>query len=1520
MRSFYYSFYRINSQFNDFLTQKIQKEEKSAMRNLKKILALALALVMSLSLMATANAFTDDDSITDTYETAVTVLSGLKVFQGYDDGTFQPQGAITRAEVAAIIYRIVTGDVADTQVGIYADYNKFDDVASTSWYAGYVNFCANAEYIKGYDARTFGPNDPVTGYQALAMILRALGYDKNGEFTGTNWQVQTAAVGESRGITKNITAGTLGVPATREVVAEILFRAILVNTVNYTPAFGYRENKTSLGWETFELEDITGVVVANEYADLYSDSPMDEGETELDVDGESYVIDYTSTFDDIGESRHAYITGATVLALSDAGNVTFETGDEADIDTASKFESVTGLERTTTTEQFVNFDGGSTYEASDWRIEYVINDISWTVTASTSENAEAQFKAYFGIDDDDSSVPGTISVAAGTTRNQWIVTYDAGANAAYEQVIRPGATITTQDMNCMREIFYSADRNSAGANNYVLGEVYVGTQSTDDISDDADVSWNIFVDRYIETSENSVAIDDNVNGNWLKAIDNDGDGEAEYVLQVIYTVAGVQDISNSGTITLSNEDDALTDGDAVNEITDDNAIVTEDELAEGDIVYYAVIDGNAYTYLADVVTAEIDRVNRNDLSATTTDGDEYIESGVHEHTGWDEIISGVRNLEGDVNYDLYLDRFGYLAAFTESDNNAGFVLLTDGYYETGRTEDTFAAMVWDREAQELVDTDITDGGELFIDTNGDDNDWGNLSEFVPINYSGADDDIQTIVAALGEDGSLTPVDEVYRYRVNVAMIDMDTTIPVRAHTENGTIYSTTRHGAYEQAGASVDVRALASTVYYYVYNTPLGNTVVREYVGYANIPDLGKDVNMIEDVYVVGTRAEDAYSTDYYTAEIVVVELKDGYTEIDSEQVFLYDLPVAGSGVKYEEASVIRADGTVGTVTIDLSKSDFRSYDPADGKWEDWDVESTIPGLYYMWESDVADVYVVRPMTWTEIANSNYVVGTVLRDTATGADDWTSFIAYVNNNNENFFMFEPNGETEKRNTEDSNYYTLGYDFDEWSGPYGELRYDYSADFAEGDREDVLAQRVDGDLNTVLVKYDGSNNIVYAISFNRWDDRASATPDFAQFVWAWNTPAADIPDQTTVTFYGQPVAMNADGEFVDDVDYSVAKANEALDGDAIKVENGSIVIKDYTVTDVSTRQKVYTGTILGEDGEYYTFSLTQNAAGTDNKLYLADGKTEVNQDVTGGKKSDLDMPASPLTIPEYVEQFRAQDNATVMWTFETNGGEIFDVKTDMYGDIIGGDPIPENVTTDEIADVKAVVTSEADKPGDTYEDTADIAAGNLSALQAAKAAAEEAVQAALLDAIDAEAADEDVTLPTDVLADPTTFNYGSWGLYTVQSLLTHWNSVSIGVQTTVADVESVRDSLIGETADAAEDYVAVLKSSQAADDGVALNALYYRLIAEKIETAEVTSAIPSVIEGAIEDAIKAAINDDDAYFTVTSWDDLSAQLSGGISGAGTIVLEDVVISLGYGDYAGTLSTNLGEVIIPYNVSR
>ena len=79
--------------------------------SMKKLLAMVLALVMTLSLAVSANAFKDDKSISDDYAEAVAVLNGMGVFKGYEDGSFKPEGNITRAEVATIIYRVYTQNV-----------------------------------------------------------------------------------------------------------------------------------------------------------------------------------------------------------------------------------------------------------------------------------------------------------------------------------------------------------------------------------------------------------------------------------------------------------------------------------------------------------------------------------------------------------------------------------------------------------------------------------------------------------------------------------------------------------------------------------------------------------------------------------------------------------------------------------------------------------------------------------------------------------------------------------------------------------------------------------------------------------------------------------------------------------------------------------------------------------------------------------------------------------------------------------------------------------------------------------------------------------------------------------------------------------------------------------------------------------------------------------------------------------------------------------------------------------------
>ena len=257
---------------------------------MKKLLAMVLALVMTLSLAVSANAFKDDKSISDDYAEAVAVLNGMGVFKGYEDGSFQPAGDITRAEVSAIVYRVYTQDVKDAKASMYATYNKFSDMVGASWAAGYISYCANAELVKGYPDGTFKPSGNVTGYEVLAMILRVVGYDKNNEFSGADWALNVAKYAESLGILDNVDKSTdLSAPASRELVAELLFQAIQVPTVTYTPAFGYQADKVqkleqvSIGYKNFKLasddsEDAWGRPTTKWYKDSDKDLKFDSFE------------------------------------------------------------------------------------------------------------------------------------------------------------------------------------------------------------------------------------------------------------------------------------------------------------------------------------------------------------------------------------------------------------------------------------------------------------------------------------------------------------------------------------------------------------------------------------------------------------------------------------------------------------------------------------------------------------------------------------------------------------------------------------------------------------------------------------------------------------------------------------------------------------------------------------------------------------------------------------------------------------------------------------------------------------------------------------------------------------------------------------------------------------------------------------------------------------------------------------------------------------------------------------------
>ena len=229
---------------------------------MKKLLAMVLALVMTLSLAVSANAaFKDDKSISDDYAESVAVLNGMGVFKGYEDGSFKPEGNITRAEVTKMICVALNGGknpaVSTNTTPTFSDVRNN---ANAAWAEGYIGYCANASLVKGYPDGTFKPSGKVTGYEVLAMILRAVGYDKNNEFSGADWALHVAQTAQQLGVLDNVAKTTdLNAPASRELVAELLFQGIQKAQVTYTPAFGYVTDKVistktnSLGEKNFKL-------------------------------------------------------------------------------------------------------------------------------------------------------------------------------------------------------------------------------------------------------------------------------------------------------------------------------------------------------------------------------------------------------------------------------------------------------------------------------------------------------------------------------------------------------------------------------------------------------------------------------------------------------------------------------------------------------------------------------------------------------------------------------------------------------------------------------------------------------------------------------------------------------------------------------------------------------------------------------------------------------------------------------------------------------------------------------------------------------------------------------------------------------------------------------------------------------------------------------------------------------------------------------------------------------------------
>ncbi|MBR2568639.1 MAG: S-layer homology domain-containing protein, partial [Paenibacillus sp.] len=103
----------------------------------------------------------------------------LGFVKGYEDGTFRPNGVVTRGEVSTMLARALKLEQANTQF-------EFSDQDQTpAWAQSSIQALAEAGYISGYKDGTFRANHDISRSEFVVMIVRAMGLEVNDHVAST---------------------------------------------------------------------------------------------------------------------------------------------------------------------------------------------------------------------------------------------------------------------------------------------------------------------------------------------------------------------------------------------------------------------------------------------------------------------------------------------------------------------------------------------------------------------------------------------------------------------------------------------------------------------------------------------------------------------------------------------------------------------------------------------------------------------------------------------------------------------------------------------------------------------------------------------------------------------------------------------------------------------------------------------------------------------------------------------------------------------------------------------------------------------------------------------------------------------------------------------------------------------------------------------------------------------------------------------------------------------------------------
>ena len=350
-------------------------------------------MMLSVMVVGAGAAFSDQSKIKNTE--AVDACTALNIIGGYPDGSFKPEGNITRAEVTKMICVALNGGknpaVSTNTTPTFSDVRNN---ANAAWAEGYIESCAAQGIVSGVGGGKFAPNGNVTGVQLAKMLLVSLGYKSENEgFTGNAWATNVNMRAAQKGLYKGLEKMDTSAAITRDNAAQMVWNALQAYEVEYKTTLvtdskgqlssqvtvqdkvvGSNNDKITLLKDKYDADVNIGTLVSVDGKDLtitMSNSDRAESDTK-DTDFTKLGTDYSALLGQkvkvifkggkANDVLGVYATGDNTIYKAlmndvelDGSKVKFD-GKSYSVDNTSKIKTiVVGLDGTTISDKAISY-------------------------------------------------------------------------------------------------------------------------------------------------------------------------------------------------------------------------------------------------------------------------------------------------------------------------------------------------------------------------------------------------------------------------------------------------------------------------------------------------------------------------------------------------------------------------------------------------------------------------------------------------------------------------------------------------------------------------------------------------------------------------------------------------------------------------------------------------------------------------------------------------------------------------------------------------------------------------------------------------------------------------------------------------------------------------------------------------------------------------------------------------------------------------------------------------------------